>query len=162
MEFEDARPFMETNHRGVINTLQRNGAVQTSIVVVGAYKGNAAFVSVQGSSAKVRNLRRNPQCTVLSVSDDWRGCVAVEGQAQLFDRRNTPAEELRVLLREVFRACGDKDHPDWEETTARWWSRTPWCSWCPPNGYTGEFPQGALRGFHSGFIRIASVWRRRG
>ena len=22
---------------------------------------------------------------------------------------------MRVELREVFRACGDKDHPDWEE-----------------------------------------------
>ena len=41
----------------------------------------------------------------------------IKGQAyyQLMDYRNTPAEEFRVLLREVFRACGDKDHPDWEE-----------------------------------------------
>ena len=115
MEFEEARPFMETNHRGVIHTLQRNGAIQTSIVVCGAYEGNAAFVSVRGNSAKVRNLRRDPRCTVLSVSADWRGYVAVEGQARLFDRRNTDTEELRVLLREVYRACGDKDHPDWEE-----------------------------------------------
>lgn len=52
---------------------------------------------------------------MLAVSDDWRNCVAVEGQAELRDYRNTPAEEYRVLLREVFRACGDKDHPDWEE-----------------------------------------------
>ena len=115
MEFEDARPFMETNHRGVINTLQRNGAVQTSIVVCGAYQGNAVFVSVRGNSAKIRNLRRNPTCTVLSVGTDWRGCVAVEGQARLYDRRNTDAEELRLMLREVYRACGDKDHSDWEE-----------------------------------------------
>jgi preprotein translocase subunit Sss1 len=52
---------------------------------------------------------------VLSVKPDWRSFVIVEGQAKLFDARNTEAEELRVLLREVFRACGDKDHPDWEE-----------------------------------------------
>ncbi len=31
------------------------------------------------------------------------------------DLSNTDAEKLRVLLREVFQACGDKDHPDWEE-----------------------------------------------
>lgn len=115
MDFEQVRPFMENNHRGVINTIQHNGAVQTSIVVCGAYQGNAAFVSVRGSSAKVRNLRRNPTCTVLSVGADWRGYAAVEGQARLFDRRNTGAEELRVMLREIYRACGDKDHPDWEE-----------------------------------------------
>ena len=115
MEFEEARPFMEANHQGVITTLQRNGASQVSIVVCGAYEGNAAFVSVRGNSAKVRNLRRNPQCTVLTVTPDWRNSVVVQGQATLYDAGNTDTEELRVLLREVYRACGDKEHPDWEE-----------------------------------------------
>ena len=115
MDFEEARPFMEKNHRGVISTVQRDGAMHTSIVVCGAYKGQAAFVCVQGKSAKVRNLRRDPRCTVMSVSDTWRGYTIVEGQAQLFDYHNTPTEECRVLLREVYRACGDKDHSDWEE-----------------------------------------------
>ncbi len=115
MDFEDARPFMEKNHRGVITTYQRNGAMQTSIVVCGAFRGNAAFVIVRGKSAKTRNLKRDPRCTVLAVSDDWRSYVVVEGQAELQDYRNTPAEEYRVLLRDVFRSCGDKDHPDWEE-----------------------------------------------
>ena len=115
MKFEDARPFMEKNHRGVISTYQANGAMQTSIVVCGAYQGNAAFVIVYGKSAKTRNLRRDPRCTVMAVDNDWRGYTVVEGQAQLLDYRNTPAEEFRVLLQEVFRACGDKDHPDWEE-----------------------------------------------
>ncbi len=52
---------------------------------------------------------------MLSVNPDWRSFVIVEGQAQLFDARNTEAEELRILRREVYQACGDKDHPDWEE-----------------------------------------------
>ena len=115
MEFEQARPFMETNHRGVITTMQRNGAMQNSIVVVGAYQGNAAFVSVRGNSRTVRNLRREPRCTVMAVDTDWRGCVVVEGQARLYDYRNTDREEFRQMLRLVYRACGDKDHPDWEE-----------------------------------------------
>ena len=115
MDFEEARLFMEKNHRGVITTYQRNGAMHTSIVVCGAYRGNAAFVIVYGNSAKTRNLRRDPRCTVMAVDNDWRSNVAVEGQARLQDYRNTDAEEFRVLLREVFRACGDKDHPDWEE-----------------------------------------------
>ena len=115
MEFEDARPHFENNHRGVITTVQANGSGHSSIVVCGAYKGNAAFVIVYGSSAKARNLRRDPRCTVMSVADDWRTCVVVEGQATLMDYRNTDPEKMRVELREVFRACGDKDHPDWEE-----------------------------------------------
>jgi PPOX class probable F420-dependent enzyme len=115
MNFEDVRPFMEKNHRGVITTYQSDGAMQTSIVVSGVFRDSAAFVIVRGKSAKTRNLRRDPRCTVLAVSDDWRSYAVVEGEAQLLDYRNTPAEEYRVLLRDVFRACGDKDHPDWEE-----------------------------------------------
>ena len=115
MEFEDAVPFLQKNHRAVISTYQKTGGMQSSIVVCGAYQGQGAFVSVQGCSAKVRNLRRDPRCTVMAVDNDWRDYTVVEGQAQLKDYHNTPPEEFRVLLREVFRACGDKDHPDWEE-----------------------------------------------
>ncbi|MGQ4806740.1 hypothetical protein NKDENANG_00075 [Candidatus Entotheonellaceae bacterium PAL068K] len=115
MEFAQARPFLERHHRGVITTYQPDGAAHSSIVVCGAYQGHAAFVIVRGNSVKVRNLRRDSRCTVLSVSADWRGWVSVEGEAQLFDYGNTDAEALRQMLRDVFRACGDKDHPDWEE-----------------------------------------------
>ena len=115
MEFEDVRSHFENNHRGVITTFQGNGAAQSSIVVCGAYQGNAAFVIVRGRSAKTRNLRKDARCTVTSVADNWRTCAIVEGQATLMDYHNTDAEKMRVELREVFRACGDKDHPDWEE-----------------------------------------------
>jgi PPOX class probable F420-dependent enzyme len=115
MEFEEVRPFLQRHHRGVITTYQPNGAAHASIVVCGAYQGHAAFVIVRGTSVKVRNLRRDPRCTVLAVTADWRGWVTVEGTAQLFDATNTEAEKLRQLLRDVYRACGDKDHPDWDE-----------------------------------------------
>ena len=115
MEFEDVRSHFENNHRGVITTFQANGAAQSSIVVCGAYQGNAAFVIVKGKSAKTRNLRKDARCTVMSVADNWRTCAIVEGQATLMDYHNTDAEKMRVELREVFRVCGDKDPPDWEE-----------------------------------------------
>lgn len=115
MTFDDVRPFLERHHRGVITTFQPDGSAHDSIVVCGAYQGHAAFVIVRGNSVKVRNLRRDLRCTVLAVSADWRSWATVEGEAQLFDYRNTDAEEFRVMLRELFRACGDQDHPDWEE-----------------------------------------------
>jgi PPOX class probable F420-dependent enzyme len=115
MEFKDAQPFLQRHHRGVITTFRPNGAMHASIVVCGAYQGHAAFVIVRGTSVKARHLRRDPRCTVLAVTEDWRSWVSIEGEAQLFDARNTEAEQLRRMLREVYRACGDKDHPDWEE-----------------------------------------------
>lgn len=115
MQFEDVQPFLQRHHRGVITTYQRDGAAHASIVVCGAYQGHAAFVIVRGTSVKARNLRRDPRCTVLAVDDNWRGWVTVEGEARLFDYANTDAEVMRTMLRDVYRACGDKDHPDWEE-----------------------------------------------
>ena len=115
MEFDDVRPFFQRHHRGVVTTYQANGATHASIVVCGAYQGHAAFVIVRGRSMKTRNLRRDPRCTVLAVAADWRSWATVEGEAQLFDRHNTEAEQLRQLLRDVYRACGDTDHPDWDE-----------------------------------------------
>ena len=118
MEFKDVEQHFKTHHRGVITTFQRNGAAQNSIVVFGAYQDKAAFVIVRGTSAKARNLRRDPRCTVMSVTEHWRTFAVVEGDAELKDYRNTDKEAMRVELREVFRACGDKDHPDWEEYDA--------------------------------------------
>ena len=115
MEFNDVVPFFETHKRGVIATRRPNGATHSSIVVCGAYEGNAAFVSVYPRSQKIRNLRRDPNCTVLSVRDDWREWVSVEGQATLIDYNTTDAEEMRVLLRKVYMACSHTEHPDWEE-----------------------------------------------
>src|ERR671919_1371950 len=115
MEFEEVRPFLEAHHWGVVTTFQRNGAAQASIVVCGPYQGNMALVAVRGNSVKVRNLRRDSRCTVAATSADWRSYLVVEGQAQLLDYHNTDAEEVRQKLREVYRACGDRDHPDWDE-----------------------------------------------
>ena len=115
MEFEDVRKFLESEHRGIVTTLRPNGATQASVIVCGAYQGHAALVSIRGSSVKIRNLRRNPHCTITAVTPDWRSFVVVEGQATLKDHNNTGAEELRLLLRDVYRACGDGEHPDWNE-----------------------------------------------
>src|SRR4029434_865007 len=82
MEFEDARPFLQRHHRGVITTYRPNGAMHASIVVCGAHQGNAAFVIVRGTSVKARHLRRDPRCTVLAVTEDWRGWVWVDGDGQ--------------------------------------------------------------------------------
>ncbi len=115
MQFGQAKPFLANNHCAVVNTVGASGGIQSSIVVCGAYQDEMAFVSIRGRSAKIRNLRRNPQCTVVATAADWRNYVVVEGEARLFDSTNTPAEELRQKLRGVFRVCGDCTHSDWDE-----------------------------------------------
>jgi PPOX class probable F420-dependent enzyme len=115
MKFEDARHFLEKNHRCVVSTHRPDGAAHSSIVVCGAYQEQAVFASVHQKSVKVHNLRGDPRCTVLAVTNNWHSFVTIEGEASLFDYSNSEPEEIRILLREVFRACGDKDHSNWEE-----------------------------------------------
>ena len=119
MEFSDVRQFFAGNHRGVINTFRADGSAQTSIVVCGVspFEGDDGpiFVTVRGASYKVRNLRRNNRCNVMAVAEDWRQFAVVEGTATLNDYGNTEAEEMRRMLRTAFRACGDSEHPNWEE-----------------------------------------------
>ena len=115
MKFEDALSFLTKNHRGVIGTKQPNGSIHSSIVVCGIYESMGAFVSVYPKSQKIKNLRRNPSCTILSVSDDWREYVTIEGEATLLDYNNTDPHILRPLLRNVYMACSETKHPDWDE-----------------------------------------------
>ena len=113
MELGDALPFLEQNHRTVVTTFRRSGAPQMSIVLGGPFRGGVALVA-RSDTAKVRNLRRNPRCAVLAVSESWRGWVTVEGTAAISDQNNTDPEELRLLLRDIFTAAGGT-HDDWGE-----------------------------------------------
>ena len=114
MTIDRVHSFLEQNHSGVVTTFRKNGAAQMSILASGSYREAAVFV-VKGNTAKLANLRRDPRCTVLTVKPDWSGYAVVEGTAEIHSRDNTDPEELRILLREAYRACGGSEHPDWEE-----------------------------------------------
>ena len=114
MTLDDARPFLEANHRAVVTTHRRSGAIQTSIVTGGLHENLMVFV-VAGRTAKLANLGRDPRCTVLTVRPDWSGFVAVEGTASVRAWEGADPEEQRILLRDIYRVCGGGEHPDWEE-----------------------------------------------
>ncbi len=114
MTFDGALPFLRAHHTSVVTTFRRDGAAQMSILVSGVLDGRVVFV-VRGNTAKLGNLRRDPRCAVMAVNPDWSGYVTVEGPASIRGWDNTDAEELRLLLREAFVACGDGEHSDWDE-----------------------------------------------
>ena len=108
------KDFLAANHNAVCTTFRRNGAAQLSIVTSGLYGGGAAFTTT-ADRAKHRNLARDPRCTLLVSHADWRPFLVLEGNATVLSQDNTPAEELRVAFREVFRAASGKEHPNWDE-----------------------------------------------
>ena len=111
---EKVRAFVSQNHQGVLTAFRRNGAAQMSIVSCGPYRDGVAFTTT-GDRAKLRNLQRDPRCSLLVARPDWWGYVVLEGQAVILSPENTKVEELRLALRDVYRVAGGGEHPDWEE-----------------------------------------------
>ena len=114
---DNVREFCANNHQGVLTCSRRNGASQMSIVTVGSYADGVAF-TVTETRAKLHNLRRNPNCTLLVSAAEWRPFVVLEGQARILSANNTDADELRMTLRDVYRAAAGVEHANWEEYDA--------------------------------------------
>ena len=106
--------FAKGTHRGVLSTYRRDGSIQMSIISCGPFRDGIAF-TVTEERAKLANLRRNPQCTLLVSRESWWGFVVLQGQARILSAGNTDPEELRLALREAYRAASGTDHPNWEE-----------------------------------------------
>lgn len=111
---DEIREFASKNHRAVLTTFRRNGAAQMSIVSAGPYRNGVAFTTVE-DRAKFPNLRRDPRCSLLVSQDDWWGYVVLEGRATVMASDNTDAGELRLALRDVYRAASGQEHPNWDE-----------------------------------------------
>lgn len=108
------RLFLARSHRGVVTTFRRDGGAQMSIVSCGLYQDGVGFTTTE-DRAKLKNLRRDPRCSILVSEPDWRGYVAVEGRALIMAPDNTGGEALRLAFREVYRAAGGGEHPNWAE-----------------------------------------------
>ena len=111
---QKVQAFVRENHHGVLTTFRRNGAAQMSIVTCGPFRDGVAFTTT-GDRAKLRNLKRNLHCSLLVSQQDWWGYVVLEGYAELLSPGTTDPEELRLGLREVYRAASGREHPNWEE-----------------------------------------------
>lgn len=108
------REFVARNHNAVLSTFRRDGATQMSIVNCGPYGVGVAFSTAE-DSAKLRNLKRDPRCSLLVSRDDWGGYAVFDGPAEVISSKTVSPDELRRVLRDVYRAAAGKEHPDWEE-----------------------------------------------
>lgn len=108
------KQFAAENHRGVLTCFRKNGMPQISIVTCGAYGEGVAF-STTVDRAKLINLQRDARCSLMISKEDWWGYVVLEGKATILTAENTPADELRDALREVYKAATNTEHPNWPE-----------------------------------------------
>ncbi len=108
----------------VVSTVRADATVQASLVNVGVLAhpatGEPALGFVTYGKVKLANLRARPQLAV-TFRDGWQWAT-VEGRAELAGPDDAQgwltgedtAEQLRLLLREVFTAAGGT-HSDWDE-----------------------------------------------
>jgi len=107
---EQARDFLRTNHRGVLSTLRRDGRPQLSPVAATVDDEGRVIVSTPETTAKARNLRRDPRVSLCAFTDGFYGpWVQVEGVAEIVER----PEAVELLVDYYRRISGE--HPDWDE-----------------------------------------------
>jgi PPOX class probable F420-dependent enzyme len=110
---EELLDFLRPRHHMILITRRRDGAPQASPVTAGVDDGGRIVVSSYPERAKVANLRRSPDCSVLVLSDDFGGAwVQVDGPAEVLDL----PDALEPLV-DYYRAISG-EHPDWDEYRA--------------------------------------------
>jgi PPOX class probable F420-dependent enzyme len=102
--------FARPRHHVVLTTTRRDGRPQMSPVTGGVDDDGRLVIATYPERAKVANLRRDPACSALVLSDDWNGAwVQIDGTAEVLD-----VPEAVEPLVDYFRAVAG-DHDDWDE-----------------------------------------------
>lgn len=110
MDIEDARKFIEDNHRAVLITRRPNGGVQSSPITIGLDDEGHATVSSRETAYKVKNIKRDPHVTVCVLNDQFFGSwIQIEGKGEIVEQ----PEAMELLVDYYRRISGE--HPDWDD-----------------------------------------------
>jgi PPOX class probable F420-dependent enzyme len=110
MDLDDALEHFRHNHRVVLATRRRDGRPQMSPVVQAVGNDGRILISTRSPAVKVRNVKRDPDVSVLCIQDGFFGqWVQVDGIATIVEMPDAMA-----LLRFTYTQISGQ-HPDWEE-----------------------------------------------
>jgi PPOX class probable F420-dependent enzyme len=110
VERDELLDFVRPRHRMVLITRRRDGSPQASPVAGGVDDAGRIVISSYPQRAKTRNARRDPEVSVLVVSDEWdEPWVQVDGTADVVDA----ADDVEPFV-EYFRNIAG-EHSDWDE-----------------------------------------------
>jgi PPOX class probable F420-dependent enzyme len=110
VEQEELEAFVRPRHQGVLLTTRRDGRPQASLVTMGLDVEGRIVVSSYPERAKVYNIRRSPQASMVVLSDDFGGeWVQADGTAEIVDL----PDAVEPLV-EYFRVISG-EHSDWDE-----------------------------------------------
>ncbi|MGX1670042.1 PPOX class F420-dependent oxidoreductase [Streptomyces sp. NPDC055400] len=113
VSLDELLEFVRPRHRALLLTARADGTPQASPLTCGVDDSGRIVVSTYPERAKTRNAKRNPQVSVVVLSDDWNGpWVQIDGTAEVIDS----PESVEPLV-EYFRNISG-EHPDWDEYRA--------------------------------------------
>jgi PPOX class probable F420-dependent enzyme len=102
--------FVRPRHRMLLATTRADGRPQMSPVSGGVDDDGRLVIASYPSRAKTRNAQRDPQTSVLVLSDEWDGAwVQIDGEAEIL---HMPAAGDGLV--DYYR-CIAGEHPDWAE-----------------------------------------------
>ncbi len=102
--------FVRPRHHAVLVTRRSDGSPQMSPVTCGLDAEGRIVISSYPQRAKSRNARRDPNVSVLVLSDEFDDpYVQVDGTAEVIE----PPDSVEPLV-EYFRVISG-EHPDWDE-----------------------------------------------
>ena len=85
MEIAEAKEFLKDKHHGVLVARKKDGSLQMTLVspVIGS-DGNLIITSRE-TTYKVKNIRRNPQISLLVFGDEFHGSnyIQIDGKAEV-------------------------------------------------------------------------------
>jgi PPOX class probable F420-dependent enzyme len=107
---EQLLEFIRPRHHAILMTTRKDGRPQSSPNTCGVDTEGRIVISTYPDRVKATNIRRNPQVSVLILSDDFGGAwVQADGTAEVLDL----PDALEPLV-EYFRVIAG-EHPDWDE-----------------------------------------------
>lgn len=110
VDLSELLTFIRPRHRMVLTTFRADGSLQSSPVSGGVDDAGRVVIATYPQRAKVSNVRRHPNASVMVLSDEFNGpYVQVDGDGEVIDLPDA-VEPLVDYYRSI---AGE--HPDWAE-----------------------------------------------
>ncbi len=113
MEISEALDFVRQHHRGVLATRRADGRPQLSVIVAAVDDADRVVISTREPALKTRNIRRDPQVSLLVFTDSFFGpWVQLDGPATVLSL----PDAMEPLVDYYRRLSGE--HADWDDYRA--------------------------------------------
>jgi PPOX class probable F420-dependent enzyme len=85
MDISEAQEFLKTNHHGVLVARKKDGSLQMTLVSPVLGRDRNVIITARETTYKVKNIRRNPQISVLVYGEKFHGSnyIQIDGTAEL-------------------------------------------------------------------------------